>query len=250
MTEPKYITPAHRAKAFCVIRDIANHCMGSDYAPGESYQNFYSDTIKPMYNRAMDADFSLKAGVCTYDEYDMFMEFVLELGLTLGVQFKRSPQDCFCNTDRYLILMIKLRKCCLTGQSDADIHHSMAIGAGVDRTEVDHSKYPRIALCREKHIECHQMGNEAFEAKYHVYGTYCDYHNEDYENSIEIIIESSDIKKWKYHHIKELLGVRYKSGMLTYYRMSNKEHDAMMMSANAVEWFYSNVHNVFEQVQL
>ena len=50
---------------------------------------------------------------------------------------------------------------------------------GSDRSTIDHSKYPRMALCRELHNECHQMGQEAFNRKYGVYGVYTNY----YKNS-------------------------------------------------------------------
>lgn len=239
------ITAAHRAKAFAVMCEIADH---SGYAPKGK---FYADVIKPMYNTAYDIDFSLSEKSCTLEEYDMFMEFVIELALTLGVQFNYSPKECFTDTDRYLILMIKNRTCCITGHPNADIHHTIALGMGVDRTEIDHSKYPRMALSREYHQLAEMKGQEWFDKEYCVHGVFCKYHSDvDLENGIDIQFENSDIKLWKYQQVKNLLGVRFKDGTLVYYRMDNKEHEAMMMAPNSIEWFYTNVYGIYEEVKI
>ena len=79
--------------------------------------------------------------------------------------------------ERMVAMCLKLKICCVSGRSDADIHHANKIGMGNDRTKVDHSNYRRMPLCRELHIECHAIGQEAFNAKYHVVGVYSHYHN-------------------------------------------------------------------------
>ena len=50
----------------------------------------------------------------------------------------------------------------------ADIHHVDVIGAGMNRTLVDHTKRHVMALCRKHHGEIEQFGSDKFSAKYHV----------------------------------------------------------------------------------
>ena len=50
----------------------------------------------------------------------------------------------------------------------ADVHHVDVIGAGLNRTHVDHTKRHVMALCRVHHGEIEQIGSVAFSAKYHV----------------------------------------------------------------------------------
>lgn len=247
----EYITEAHRKKAFSIMGQIADHC---GYTPKSM---FYDEVIKRMYNRAYDTEISLKPGVCTLDEFDMLMEFLLDIALDVGAQLNGSPKDCFNNTDRYLIAMIKNRKCCITGLPGADIHHTDCIGIGMDRTEVDHSKIPRMALCREKHMECHSIGQQAFNEKYHVHGVLCDYHNNaDYESGVDAMLDESDILEVKYQPVRELLGVKFREpkpghkSRVIVYRMTNAEYEKYISAPNQIEYFYGNIYGVSKIVEM
>jgi hypothetical protein len=41
---------------------------------------------------------------------------------------------------------------------------------GRDRREIDDSQSKKMCLCRKHHGEAHNIGNDLFEKKYHVYG--------------------------------------------------------------------------------
>lgn len=238
------ITEAHRKKAFSLMAQISDHC---GY---ESKGQFYTAVIKPAYNKAYDIDFSLKAGECTLDEYDRFLEFVLDIALDVGVQFSQSPKNCFNSVERYLILCIKNRVCCLTGQSGADLHHAVAIGAGMDRDDVDHSKYPRMSLCREKHTECHQIGQAAFDKKYFVHGVLCNYHNDVFDDEEPpLVLAHQNINKIAYSDEKRLVGVKFKQPVpgcneknLIYYRMAPEEWGALSGTPNIKQAFMELIY--------
>lgn len=59
------------------------------------------------------------------------------------------------------------KKCCVCG-TKAELHHVTAIGMGRDRTEVFQIGIPVLPLCRKHHTEWHTLGNNTFNAKYHV----------------------------------------------------------------------------------
>jgi hypothetical protein len=248
----EYITENHRKKAFVIMGEIAEHC---GYLPKSK---FYDDVIKPGYNKAYDTSFSLKPGVVTLDEYDMFMEFVLDIAIDVGAQLSGSPKDFFHDIDKYLILMIKNRTCCITGLPGADIHHTETVGMGMDRTEVDHSKIPRMALCREKHMECHSIGQSAFNERYHVHGVLCEFHNgAGYDEEPLTILAHQNIKIMRYNADKGLLGVQFKLSVpgcndkgVIVYRMEQEEYAAMEGTPDPKQCFIDTVYGKREIVEM
>jgi len=98
-----------------------------------------------------------------------FIEHILESAFELGVPFTHQTADFVKSTGNYLWLCLKFRRCCICGQQ-AEIHHVDAVGQGRDRNNIDHSKHRLMALCREHHSESHDIGQETFAEKYHVYG--------------------------------------------------------------------------------
>lgn len=246
------ITEAHRKKSFALMNEVATHC---GY---ESKGQFYTAVIKPAYNKAYDIDFSLKAGECTIDEYDRFLEFVLDIALNVGVQFSQSPKNCFNSVERYLILCIKNRVCCLTGLPGADLHHTITVGMGMDRTEVDNSKIPRMALCRERHTECHQIGQDAFDKKYFVHGVLCNYHNDVWDDGDPLLILAhQNITKIAYSDEKRLLGVKFKQLVpgcnernLIYYRMAPEEWEALSGTSDPKQAFMESIYGQREIVDI
>lgn len=246
------ITESHRKKAFALMNEISDHC---GY---ESKGQFYANVIKPAYNKAHDTDFSLKAGECKLDEYDRFLEFVLDIALDVGVQFSQSPKNRFNSTERYLILMIKNRTCCITGTPNADLHHCDCIGMGNNRDEVDNSKIPRMALSREKHQECGQIGQEAFDRKYHVHGVLCNYHNDVWDDEEPTAIhDTKNIKTMRYSQEKGYLGIQFKVPVpgcnekaVIVYKMTDAEYEVMASAPEPMEYFMNHVYGQCEIVQL
>ncbi len=61
-----------------------------------------------------------------------------------------------------------LKRICVICGSRADIHHVDSIGMGENRKNISHLGKRALPLCRQHHIECHTIGNEAFINKYHL----------------------------------------------------------------------------------
>ena len=248
------ITAEHRKKAFCMLSAIVAHCGYEDKA------TFYADTIKPMYNNATDGNFSLSEKTCTVEEYDLFMGFLLELAFSLGVQFDRNPKEFFHDTEKYLIMCVKNRVCCITGQPGADRHHTIAIKMGNNREDCNHSLFPRMALCREKHTEAHTIGQTAFDQKYHVYGVYCVCDDDDGPIDEEELPKDTiyqNIKKIAYSAEKGLLGVRFNRHVpgcnkdnLIYYRMTPKEYHFHKNAIDPLKHFTEEVYGKCETVEM
>lgn len=71
-------------------------------------------------------------------------------------------------------LCLDKKVCCVTFRDlrthAIHTHHTDAIGRGFDRRIYDDSNHRKMCLIAELHSESHNMGQEAFNAKYKVFG--------------------------------------------------------------------------------
>ena len=65
------------------------------------------------------------------------------------------------------------KKCCISGKR-AELHHVDTVGMGRNRNEITHIGMKALPLSRKYHIEVHNIGQKAFEKKYHVFGVKID----------------------------------------------------------------------------
>lgn len=172
----KHITHEMRKKAFAMMNDMKNDDKVG-YLSIAHYYDAHKNNFMRMMDYPIDRTFSLREDICTVKEYNAFMDYLLEEWLSIGVQSEHSPVIYVDDIERMVGICLKLRICCISGRPNADLHHVDKIGMGNDRTKVDHSNYRRMPLAREFHIECHDIGQEAFNDKYHVVGVYSPYHN-------------------------------------------------------------------------
>lgn len=101
-----------------------------------------------------------------------FIEYLIRICFEMGIPLSESPADGFNDVDKYLEICLQLKKCCICGRP-GEVHHRDAIGAGRDRQHYDDSCNRKMCLCRTHHTEAHNIGRDAFESKYHVYGIIC-----------------------------------------------------------------------------
>ncbi|KRN36129.1 putative HNHc nuclease [Lactiplantibacillus plantarum] len=94
---------------------------------------------------------------------DLVIDFMFEWHVPFNEGYKLLPRE----QEYYLFQCCRHRVCMICGNR-ADIHHVDVIGAGLNRTHVDHTKRHVMALCRVHHSEIEQIGSVAFSAKYHV----------------------------------------------------------------------------------
>jgi hypothetical protein len=96
-----------------------------------------------------------------------FQSWLARFIVANDVPTKRPMLDYVDDIPNYVYACLCKKKCCICGKH-ADLHHSDAIGAGRDRTEIIHEGIPALPLCREHHTECHKIGQKTFEERYHI----------------------------------------------------------------------------------
>ncbi|BDZ30599.1 putative HNHc nuclease [Lactiplantibacillus sp. WILCCON 0030] len=94
---------------------------------------------------------------------DLVIDFMFEWRVPFKKGYELLPRD----QEYYLFECCRHRVCMICGNR-ADIHHVDVIGAGMNRTHVDHTKRHVMSVCRRHHSELEQIGAPAFSAKYHV----------------------------------------------------------------------------------
>lgn len=154
------ISENQRKKIYALIRDIANYI-------GDSVDNT-KENLKIEFLQGSEYDmFSLSN--CSSELAGEFIDFLINFAFENGVPMAEHPFKRADDIERYLAACLRHRICCVCGQP-GEVHHVETIGMGRNRAAVDDSGYEKICLCRRHHAEAHQIGINAFEDKYHVYG--------------------------------------------------------------------------------
>jgi hypothetical protein len=163
------ISHKQRMKAFAMMDEMKDHV---GYISLAHYYEAHKNRFSELMDYKDGKKFSLATDKCNLREYDVFMDYLTEEWFALGVQSDHSPIIYVDDVERYVGICLKMRICCISNAPNADVHHCKAIGLGHNRHKVDHSKYPRMSLSRKYHTECHTIGQQAFEEKYHLVGVY------------------------------------------------------------------------------
>ncbi|WP_076634558.1 putative HNHc nuclease [Lactiplantibacillus plantarum] len=154
--------PQQRRLFFALLNDIVRWYG----APIKDFlkELFYTEFEVEHDGKSISLSDNSKSSVSdANDLLDRVIDFMFEW----HVEFKEGYKMLTKNERFYLYQCCRHRVCMICGNR-ADIHHVDVIGAGLNRTHVDHTKRHVMALCRVHHSEIEQIGSVAFSAKYHV----------------------------------------------------------------------------------
>lgn len=160
LDDGRRISADQRKKIYATMRDISN------------YTGHMPDEIKALAKY----DFIAKTGCdyfslsnCNMTTANEFLTFLIDFCLENDIPTKDNLLGRSPDVARYLYACLVHKRCCITGQK-AELHHIDAVGLGRKRKEIVHHGMAVLPLCREKHIECHQIGGKTFCEKHHVFG--------------------------------------------------------------------------------
>ncbi|WP_338208289.1 putative HNHc nuclease [Lactiplantibacillus paraxiangfangensis] len=153
--------PQQRRLFFALLNDIADwSVVPQDFLKSMFYLQYQ------MYTDGKQISLSdvTKSSV---SDANVLLDLVIDFMFEWRVPFKKGYELLPRDQEYYLFQCCRHRVCMICGNR-ADIHHVDVIGAGMNRTHVDHTKRHVMALCRRHHGEIEQIGAPAFSAKYHV----------------------------------------------------------------------------------
>lgn len=158
--------PKQRALFFALMGDIHEWSGEPTEWLKEYFYTMY--TIKTAGKEISLADDTTNTVTDAKELIDEVVDFIFEYDVPVKQGYVLLPRD----ENEFQFECIKHRKCLICGKH-ADIHHleldnGNAVGMGMDRTKVDHSKKLLVALCRVHHNEIHSKGTRLFCHDHHL----------------------------------------------------------------------------------
>ncbi|MPQ36952.1 hypothetical protein GC249_03360 [Lactobacillus plantarum] len=161
LADTRKARPQQRRLFFALLSDIYTWSgMPTDFLKNLFYLQYETYT----FGKQISLSDTTESSVSDANQLlDLVIDFMFEWHVPLKEGYKLLPRE----QEYYLFQCCRHRVCMICGNR-ADIHHVDVIGAGLNRTHVDHTKRHVMALCRIHHSEIEQIGSVAFSAKYHV----------------------------------------------------------------------------------
>ncbi|MCG0875309.1 hypothetical protein IMAU10586_01880 [Lactiplantibacillus plantarum] len=161
LADTRKAKPQQRRLFFALLSDIYTWSgMPTDFLKNLFYLQYESYT----FGKQISLSDTTESSVSDANQLlDLVIDFMFEWHVPFKKDYKLLPRE----QEYYLFQCCRHRVCMICGNR-ADIHHVDVIGAGLNRTHVDHTKRHVMALCRVHHSEIEQIGSVAFSAKYHV----------------------------------------------------------------------------------
>lgn len=161
LADTRKARPQQRRLFFALLSDIYTWSgMSTDFLKNLFYLQYESYT----FGKQISLSDTTESSVSDANQLlDLVIDFMFEWHVPFKEGYKLLPRE----QEYYLFQCCRHRVCMICGNR-ADIHHVDVIGAGLNRTHVDHTKRHVMALCRVHHSEIEQIGSVAFSAKYHV----------------------------------------------------------------------------------
>lgn len=161
LADTRKARPQQRRLFFALLSDIYTWSgMPTDFLKNLFYLQYETYT----FGKQISLSDTTESSVSDANQLiDLVIDFMFEWHVPLKEGYKLLPRE----QEYYLFQCCRHRVCMIYGNR-ADIHHVDVIGAGLNRTHVDHTKRHVMALCRVHHSEIEQIGSVAFSAKYHV----------------------------------------------------------------------------------
>lgn len=164
LNDGRTISIDQRKKIYATFNDIAYY---SGHVPDE-----IKDLLKYEFIAKTGCDYFSLSNVDVTTAKD-FLQFLIEFCIENDIPTKDNLLERSPDIAKYIYVCTLNKKCCITG-GKAELHHEHAVGMGRNRKEIIHEGMYIIPLCREKHSECHIVGQVSFNNKYHIFGIKAD----------------------------------------------------------------------------
>lgn len=156
------LSDKQRRACHALLREIANFAGESE---GKTKHLFKMKFLAENIEATADDIFSLSNApmslVCEFQRF--LVRTILDWDIPCSFPLLNFVDDI----NDYVYGCLINKKCCVCGKR-ADLHHIDRVGMGRDRDEIIHEGMEVMPLCREHHTEAHQIGQESFNAKWHI----------------------------------------------------------------------------------
>lgn len=156
------LSDKQRKACYALLREISDYTgMGAD--PTKEYMKlkFMVEELQETGDKIFSLSNAPMSLVCAFQRF--LVRFILDWDIPCNFPLLNFVDD----VADYVYACLLNKKCCVCGRH-ADLHHTDHVGMGRDRDEIIHEGMMALPLCREHHTECHTIGQQTFEDKYHL----------------------------------------------------------------------------------
>jgi hypothetical protein len=178
------ISTDQRRKVFALIRDITDYISAPIHAKRKREEREVLRQMQLLYiidrtdcesvRYQLTQNFCRLSGIDIFSLSDVnmttareFIDWLVELCVVHGIPCNDTLMNRAEDVGRYLYACVANRRCCICGHR-ADIHEVDRVGMGGNRRKMHHLNQRVQPLCREHHIEVGNIGQSAFDEKYHL----------------------------------------------------------------------------------
>lgn len=158
VVDPRDISRDQRRKAWAIVGDISRW---SGHPPG-----WIHEMLKLDHCIKEDKElFSLSS--CSVTDAREYISYLIDFCVYHNVPLKKGISELCDDLELALYSCLAHKRCVVCGKKP-DLHHVDKVGMGRDRRAIIHKGMAVQPLCRMHHTECHNMGQQSFDSKYHL----------------------------------------------------------------------------------
>ena len=160
--EKEKITPDQRKHIYALFEDYVEY-TGVPIDAVEAYFKYWF-----MIDFDLGEFPSLARNAMSMTIASEFISYLIDYYIQNEIPFRKQQFYLTADTSKMLYALTMKRVCWVCGKQHSDLAHVETVGAGRDRKAIDHTQHHFMCLCRDHHIEQHQIGIETFIQKYHI----------------------------------------------------------------------------------
>lgn len=161
LIDSRPLSDKQRRACYALLREIGDYTgQGTDSTKEWMKIKFLAEDLGETADKIFSLSNAPMSLVCAFQRF--LVRFILEWDIPTRFPLLGMVDD----VADYVYACLINRKCAVCGKR-ADLHHVDHVGMGRDREEIIHEGMKALPLCREHHQECHTIGQQTFNEKYH-----------------------------------------------------------------------------------
>lgn len=158
--DPFRITDKQRRKIFALVNDIEAHTG----QPRDYMRAMFADYVRVL--EGYEERLSLAS--CSKQQASEIIEVIIMWVFQHDIPLNYKTSDLMKEDKAFIYAATVNRRCIICGKPNSDLAHREAVGSGRNRRTMDHHNHHVLALCRNHHLEQHNIGVGSFDNKYHL----------------------------------------------------------------------------------
>ena len=162
LVDSRPLSDKQRRACYALLREISDFTgQGPDSAKEYMKLKFLVEDLSETADKIFSLSNAPMSLVCAFQRF--LVRFILEWDIPTHFPLMQFVDDI----NDYVYACLINKKCCVCGKR-AELHHIERVGMGRGRGEIIHEGMEAFPLCREHHTECHSIGQQTFNEKYHL----------------------------------------------------------------------------------